>query len=151
MSFYRTPAENSQRLSSALLDLVFLLVVISPVGIVHRDVRAGLGECSSAFCYGMVGWIVALMVFAGFQVYGLMSRGQTWGMRIVKIRVVGRSGFRAGFYRAVFLRELVFWLLVLLPVAGQLFLLGHWISLFIPQRIPWRDWFSGTTVELAWD
>ncbi len=152
MSFYQTPAETGQRLSAAVLDFLFFLVVLSPLGFVHGELRRVTeGVYSETFCAMLAGWGLMLVIFIGLQIGGLSWRGQTLGMRIVKIRVVRRNGRSAGFLRAVFLREMVFGLVVLLPVAGQIFLLGHWVSLFVPHWVPWRDWLSATTLEQTWD
>lgn len=151
MSFYHhLPAEAFQRVGATLLDWVFFLLVISPWGFVYRDLvpREGNGDVTYEY---VVALGVLFLIWLGIQVWGLSRSGQSLGMRALRIRVIRPQGTSAGFYRAVFLRVIVFGLLAAIPIAGQIFFFGNLLLVFSSQRHPWRDRLSGTTLEQVWD
>ena len=83
------------------------------------------------------------------QVAMLSRRGQSFGKRAMKIRIVRLDGSQPGFLHAVLLRMFVNALPTAIPVVGRLYTLVDLLFIFRPDRRCLHDRIAGTRVVKA--
>lgn len=120
-------APPGRRLGAVILDVLFLFCTVLPSVIaVGLERSATLGALQTLqnreFAAGIGGVIslVGLVVWLIWSLILLHEGGQTFGKRILRIRIVRSNGGRASLPRLILLRYLVSIVLFLLPYAGKL-------------------------------
>ena len=93
-----------------------------------------------------------LLYFAAVMIYQvamLTQRGQTFGKRAMKIRIVKLDGSQPGFVHAVLLRMMVNGLPPAIPMVGRLYTLVDLLFIFSADRRCLHDRIAGTRVVQA--
>jgi len=138
-------AERMTRLGASLIDSAFALVVVGPVmyfsGFWARAMaqQVGLAE-SAAWTIGGFAFFVAL------QGYPLHQSGQTWGKRMLGIRIVDLEGRKPGLGRLIGLRYAPLHFVAQIPIFGQLVGLINPLVIFRSDRRCLHDHVAGTRV-----
>jgi uncharacterized RDD family membrane protein YckC len=128
------------RLVADLIDGIVLLLVALPAYVVDRvvfNLNTGLfdeGEDFGATDAVMVCW------FLFHLTYLVGTRGQSWGRKLVGIKVVGTDGAPIGFWRALFRN-----LFAAALSAPPLYLGFLWV-IWDPDKQAWHDKVFGTYV-----
>ena len=135
------------RLIYGLLGVVLMVPGVALIASQMNDCPSSEPDCllddqSAALLFGGVA-LVALGVVAAFVLYvrALGSTGQTFGRKIVGVRVVdAQSGTSIGVGRAV-VRTLFAWL-----ISSMLIFLGYFWMIWDENRQTWHDKVAGTSV-----
>lgn len=146
---------RGERLGAVLLDgilhLACMLLLVVPLAIANWDrlvAWASAGqEPSIAFSIGMQ--LASFLLFVLVQAYPLWSTGQTWGKRMLKLRIVDLHGGKPEFWRLLGLRYALGWVLAMLPFAGLLYSLADGLFIFRDDRRCIHDLIAGTRVVVA--
>ena len=131
VSISHTPAARSTRLVASILDtMIFFAMVYLPlvVAIVASGATGDVEPADTAAAIGGVLALVGFIVWCGFTLRYMQANGQSIGKKLVRIKVVRADGARASLGRLVWLRNVVNWLLSLVPLYGfvdVLFIFGE--------------------------
>lgn len=148
-------ASRDRRLVAALLDTLFLLILLVPplyvaggLKLLAETFRSGI-EAKQSFGQQMIGVLAGLALYLLLNGYLLAKRGQTLGKRIVKTKVVDLAGNRPSFNRLVFIRHLIPNLVANIPIVGTWLTLLDVIFIFRNDHRCLHDHLAGTRVVNA--
>ncbi len=144
-------AGRGARFVAAVIDrfvcqfVAVLLLVLTGNTNFLRQAMHDLGTRTvTAFTVGYVALI--MLVFVVVQAYPLATRGQTWGKKLLRIRIADLQGAQPPFWRLVALRYLPTQAILLLPVIGNLYTLVDALCIFRQDRRCLHDLIAGTRV-----
>ena len=94
--------------------------------------------------------IMALIIFTAWQINWMTKYGQSIGKRMLNIRVIRTNGDNPGFVRNVFLREIVYQLIVV--IIGTLTLgIGYFVFIVVPAMVFITKWQRRTLQDFLAD
>lgn len=143
-------AGRGERLGASLIDGVISLATFLPLAALTgyfgkvMDAARG-GEAMSLLA--TVGYAaLAFVVFVLVQGYPLAKTGQTWGKKLLSIRIVDLHGEQPPLWRLIALRYLPTQLLSLVPVVGSFYVLVDALFIFRQDKRCLHDLIAGTQV-----
>jgi uncharacterized RDD family membrane protein YckC len=143
-------ADRGQRLAAAILDTVLLLLILVPLMIFGGYIEAVM-EASRAGQDPPIGLVLAwtavgFAMFVAVQGYPLMKSGQTWGKKIMGIRIVDLAGGQPSLTHLLTRRYLPVQAVSVIPVVGGLLGLVNVLLIFRGDRRCGHDLIAGTRV-----
>lgn len=138
-------AERGTRFAAAFIDGLILLALWMPVMFLtgyFRSAAAGTLGVASTIGYSLG----AFVVFVLLQAYPLARGGQTWGKRILGIRIVTLGGDKPPLGALLLRRYLPPQLVGAIPVVGVLLTLANLLFIFRADRRCVHDLIAGTKV-----
>ncbi|QEY25215.1 RDD family protein [Neisseria zalophi] len=109
------PATPGSRIAAYLINVVFTLIAYIPLMVMisssFNDLpahRADLSNIGEAFSWTWLIGFLILLVYALLQIRIMSRDGQSFGKKIMKIRLLTTDGTNPGFRGAVLMREIVF-------------------------------------------
>ncbi|GAB2507055.1 hypothetical protein GCM10027084_22220 [Pseudoxanthomonas sangjuensis] len=142
-------AGRGERLAAALLDTVIMLVLVCPVMFTTGYWQAASSGQAPGFgmqlLYGLMGFVIFVLV----QGYPLSASGQTWGKRLMKIRIVDLQGEKPSFATLIAKRYLPVQVAGLVPFLGNLAALVDVLMIFRADCRCGHDLIAGTRVVKA--
>lgn len=142
-------AGRGERLAAALLDTVIMLVLVCPVMFTTGYWQAAMSGQPPGFgtqlLYGLMGFVIFVLV----QGYPLSTSGQTWGKRLMKIRIVDLQGEKPAFSTLIVKRYLPVQAVSLVPFLGNLAALVDVLMIFRADCRCGHDLIAGTRVVKA--
>lgn len=146
-------AGRGQRLGAALLDTLFLLILFVPLmyvgGYFSTIMAAAQSGQEPSFGYGLMWIAIGFLVFVALQAYPLSQTGQTWGKRIVGIKIVDLNGDKPSLGSMLGRRYLPVQLANAVPLIGPLAGLVNVLFIFRDDRRCLHDLIAGTRVVSA--
>ena len=140
-------ASRGARLAAVLLDAVPIIAIAIATAILLPALgRGGNGAMPP---WGMVVLAVAgisVVAFAIYQLVMLHRHGQTFGKKLMGIRIVRKDGSRAGLGRIFWLRYFVPGVIGNIPLLGVLFALADPLFIFGEEKRCLHDLFADTIV-----
>lgn len=94
------------RLAAWILDWLFFIGCVIP-GVVMTTLLDGFDLGIADIVGGMI-LIAGVIMGMAYQWYFISARGQSWGKRLVGVRIVTTNGLPPGFLRGVLLRQWIF-------------------------------------------
>lgn len=134
-------ASRLSRLGAVLLDSVVIFVVAIVAAVMVPSVRDG---GSAPIVLGVL--FLALAAFGVYQLVLLYRHGQTFGKKLLGIRIVRTDGSRAGLGRILGLRYLLPGLIGAIPVVGFVFGLADPLFIFGEEKRCLHDMMADTIV-----
>jgi uncharacterized RDD family membrane protein YckC len=154
-------ASRGSRFGARMLDgLIVAVVMFVPLfalgGFPNSQALAG-GARANPFWFYTYYWHSAafwptsavILVLLAINLYLLFRFGQTIGKKLVGIRIVRTDGSRAGLARIIFIRDLPFRIVAMIPLIGGLFSLADPLFIFSESRRCLHDRLAGTIVMKA--
>ena len=143
-------AGRGERLGASLIDGVISLATFLPLaavtGYFGKVMDAARGGEAMSFLT-MAGYVaLAFVMFVVVQGYPLAKTGQTWGKKLLWIRIVDLDGAQPPLWRLIVLRYLPTQLLSLVPVAGNFYALIDALFIFRQDKRCLHDLIAGTQV-----
>jgi uncharacterized RDD family membrane protein YckC len=146
-------AELGERLAAALIDTFIMLCIMLPAmffgGYFKAVMDAALIGAKPPFglmaMWGGIGFLVLVLV----QGYPLSATAQTWGKRILKIRIVDLDGSKPPLARLLAMRYLPVQIASLIPFIGSILPLVDVLFIFRNDRRCVHDLIAGTRVVKA--
>lgn len=109
------PATPGSRIAAYLINAVFTLIAYIPLMVMifssFNDLpahKANLSHIGEAFNWTWLIGFLILLVYALLQIRIMSRDGQSFGKKIMKIRLLTTDGTNPGFRGAVLMREIVF-------------------------------------------
>jgi len=141
-------ADRSTRLGASLLDLL-LVVIVSLPGVLFL-VASNASDDGSTAATGVVLLVVGFLAIAVYQVYLLVTRGQSVGKRLLRIKIVKvLDETLPGFVKVVLLRGWLPGLIFAIPYVGWAFWLADALFIFREDRRCVHDLIAETKVIKA--
>jgi uncharacterized RDD family membrane protein YckC len=148
---------RGERLGAVFIDgligfVVFALVLI-PVFLLtdawQALVSAVMGGQGLPWYVSIGMAVTGFVLFLLVQGYPLANWGQTWGKRLLKLRIVDMEGHKPEFLRLVGLRYAVGQAIALVPFVGPIFGVVDALFIFREDRRCIHDHIAGTRVVVA--
>lgn len=143
-------AGRGERLGASLIDGVISLLIFLPLAALtgyFGKVMAAARGGEAMSLLAMAGYVaLAFVVFVVVQGYPLARTGQTWGKKLLSIRIVDLHGGQPPLWRLIVLRYLSTQLLSLVPVAGNVYALLDALFIFRQDKRCLHDLIAGTQV-----
>lgn len=140
-------AGRGARLAAVLLDGVPIFIVAIFAAILIPTLgRAGKGQING---FGMAVLTLLVLAFVGYGIYQLVllhRSGQTFGKKLMSIKIVRNDGSRAGLRRIFFLRMFLPGLIGAIPLVGGLFALIDPLFIFGEEKRCVHDLIADTIV-----
>ena len=140
-------ASRGARLAAVLLDAVPIIAVAIAAAILLPALgRGGNGAMPP---WGMAAFAVmggAFLAYGIYQLVMLHRHGQTFGKKLMGIRIVRKDGSRAGLGRIFWLRYFVPGVIGNIPLLGALFALADPLFIFGEEKRCLHDLFADTIV-----
>jgi len=138
------------RLGAAILDTLLLLAILLPLQWVGGFLPAAINASRSGYSLPtgtLILWgALGLIVFIVVQGWPLHQSGQTWGKRVMDIRIVDLDGNKPPFWRLIALRYLPLQAVGQIPFLGPLVGLVNVLLIFRADRRCLHDHIAGTKV-----
>lgn len=146
-------ASLGERLAAALLDGLLMLVINLPLMYLGGYFRAVMDAAASGgqppftllLTWAGIGFVIFLLV----QGYPLHAWGQTWGKRILRIRIADLDGGQPPLTTLIGRRYLPIQVVALVPFLGNLLVLIDTLMIFRADRRCVHDLIAGTRVVKA--
>jgi uncharacterized RDD family membrane protein YckC len=146
-------ASLGQRLGAALIDVVIVLFVAMPVmylgGYFNTVMDAAMSGNQAPLSAQLLWGAIGIAIFYFIQGYPLMANGQTWGKRVLKIKIVDLQGEKPSFWRLAGRRYLPIQLSNMIPVLGAIIAIVNVLLIFRSDRRCGHDLIAGTRVVSA--
>lgn len=146
-------AERGTRLGAALIDGLIGLAVITPLmwlgGYWSVVIDAARRGEQVGFGLQVMWMLIGMLVFAAIHAWPLHVGGQTWGKRLLGIRIVTLDGRPVTALRAIFARYFPLQVVSGIPCLGALVVLGSLCMIFRQDRRCGHDFIAGTRVVRA--
>jgi uncharacterized RDD family membrane protein YckC len=151
------PGGRGERLGAVILDTIIqvfasLLIVVPVVMLtgvwrtfIDMVMRGEQMPLALGFGLSFGGFVLFLLV----QGYPLSNTGQTWGKRLLKLRIVDLEGRKPAFGRLIGLRYATGWAIGLVPIIGPIYSIVDVLFIFRDDRRCIHDHIAGTRVVVA--
>jgi uncharacterized RDD family membrane protein YckC len=143
-------AEYGERLAAALIDGVIMLFIMLPAmflgGYFKAVIEAAFRGASPPYgliaMWGGIGFLVFVLV----QGFPLSATAQTWGKRILRIKIANLDGSKPPIVRLLAMRYLPINLAALVPILGNILPVVDVLFIFRKDRRCLHDLIAGTRV-----
>jgi uncharacterized RDD family membrane protein YckC len=143
-------ADRGTRLGAAILDGLLLLAINLPImwigGYFAQVTAAAQTGGSPPFGTLLLWTLIGFVIFILVQGFPLNQSGQTWGKRLLKIRIVDLNGNKPPFVNLIALRYLPISLASLVPILGPIASLVDALFIFRADKRCIHDLIAGTRV-----
>lgn len=146
-------AGRGTRLGAAIIDGIIMLVILVPLMYLGGYWQAAM---TAAQAGGQVGFgttllwaVIGFVVFVVVQGFPLNASGQTWGKKILNIKIVDLDGNKPPLGRLLGLRYLPVGVVTNIPFIGPLAGLVNVLLIFRNDRRCGHDLIAGTRVVHA--
>jgi len=153
------PGETSElagrweRLGAAIVDGLLLLVIMAPLmyfggyfgaamEAAQRGQQLGIGQI-------LLWTLIGFVVFVAVQAYPLNLNGQTWGKKLLDIKIVDLAGSKPALATLFVKRYLPIQVISAIPIIGPLFGLVNVLFIFRADKRCIHDLIAGTRVVSA--
>lgn len=146
-------AGRGVRLGAAILDGLLLLAIALPIqwfgGFLPAVMNASRSGYSLPFTTLLLWGAIGIAIFIAVQGLPLHRTGQTWGKRVLDIRIVDLQGNKPPLLRLLALRYLPLQIVSQIPVLGVIAALVNPLLIFRADRRCGHDLIAGTKVIVA--
>lgn len=146
-------AGRGARLGAVIIDAIILLVILMPLMYVGGYFEAAMAAAQAGGAVGIgttLMWgAIGFIVFALVQAYPLNASGQTWGKKMLKIRIADLAGNKPSLGRLLGARYLPVHVVGNIPLVGVVLQLVNVLLIFRNDRRCGHDLIAGTKVVHA--
>lgn len=142
-------ADRGMRLAAAIIDGVLMLLILMPMMFMSGYFSGIMTGVQPSYGQQLLWSLVGFIVFLAVQGYPLNASGQTWGKKMLKMKIVDLDGNKPPFSKLIALRYLPTQLAGLVPFAGGIYALVDVLFIFGEERRCIHDLIAGTRVVMA--
>ncbi len=145
-------ADIPHRLEAKFIDALLLICAVAPSGFIwKKGILRHDYTCTEIEEKLLLTSLALIALLFVVQVFFLAKWSQTVGKRCARIKIVRRNGMPASAFRVIFIREFLVWLIGIVPIVGQVFLVADFCFLFRDGRRCLHDYIADTTVKQVLD
>ena len=146
-------AGRGARLGAAIIDFIIMLVVLLPIMYMGGYMAAATEAAQAGAQVGLgttLMWAaIGFVIFVVIQGFPLNATGQTWGKKLLKIKIVDLDGAKPPIGRLLGLRYLPIQAVANVPLIGPVVALVNVLLIFRIDRRCGHDLIAGTRVVHA--
>ncbi len=146
-------AGRGARLGAAIIDFIIMLVVLLPIMYMGGYMAAATEAAQAGAQVGLgttLMWAaIGFVIFVVIQGFPLNATGQTWGKKLLKIKIVDLDGGKPPIGRLLGLRYLPIQVVANVPLIGPVVALVNVLLIFRSDRRCGHDLIAGTRVVHA--
>jgi uncharacterized RDD family membrane protein YckC len=142
-------AGRGERLGAFVIDIVILVAIVLPMMIFGGYFTGIMSGEKPAFTEQLMWSAIGFGVFILVQGWPLNNDGQTWGKKLLKMRIVDMDGRKPAFAKLILLRYGVSQVISLIPIGGFIYFLVDSCFIFGAPRRCIHDYIAGTRVVMA--
>ena len=146
-------AGRGARLGAAIIDFIIMLVVLLPIMYMGGYMAAATEAAQAGAQVGLgttLMWAaIGFVIFVVIQGFPLNATGQTWGKKLLKIKIVDLDGGKPPIGRLLGLRYLPIQVVANIPLVGPVVALVNVLLIFRSDRRCGHDLIAGTRVVHA--
>ncbi|GAA3919997.1 RDD family protein [Luteimonas lutimaris] len=146
-------AGRGARLGAAIIDGIIMLVILLPLmfmgGYWATAMAAAEAGQQVGFATTLLWVAIGFIVFAVVQAAPLNANGQTWGKKLLKIKIVDLDGQKPPLGRLLGLRYLPVQAVGVIPLLGSVIQVVNVLLIFRNDRRCGHDLIAGTKVVHA--
>jgi uncharacterized RDD family membrane protein YckC len=143
-------ADLGERLAAALIDGLLLMLLFLPLmwfgGYIEAVMQSAMAGAQPPFLLVLTWALYGFLLFVVVQGYPLHANGQTWGKRILRIRIVDLQGRKVPLLPLLLRRYLSVQAVAAIPFLGNLLMLINILLIFRQDRRCGHDLIAGTRV-----
>jgi uncharacterized RDD family membrane protein YckC len=152
-SEYNQLAGRWERLGAAIVDGLILLVITAPLmyfgGYFNAAMEAAQRGQQLGIGQTLLWTAIGFVIFAAVQAYPLNLNGQTWGKKLLDIKIVDLAGSKPELATLFLKRYLPIHAISAIPIAGGIFGLVNVLFIFRADKRCIHDLIAGTRVVSA--
>ncbi len=141
------------RLGAAFIDGLVMLAIMTPVmfagGYFQAAMEAGSRGEQLPLSMLLLWAVIGFVIFVAVQGYPLAQWGQTWGKKLLAIKIVDLEGRKPPLGKLLALRYLPVQVVVNVPMIGPLAALVNVLFIFREDQRCVHDLIAGTRVVVA--
>lgn len=146
-------ADRGARLGAAIIDGLILMAILLPLMFFGGYFSAAMDAAAQGRQVGIgttLMWgLIGLAVFVAVQFVPLNANGQTWGKKVLGIKIVDLAGGKPPVGKLIGLRYLPMQVAGAIPVVGPIIGLVNILMIFRGDRRCGHDLIAGTRVVTA--
>jgi uncharacterized RDD family membrane protein YckC len=142
-------AGRGERLGSAIIDGLMLMAILLPAMFVSGYFSGIMQGVQPSFGMQVLWQVISMAIFVVIQGYPLSQSGQTWGKKLLKMKIVDLQGNKPDFLRLIALRYGSGYVIVMIPIIGTLYILIDALFIFRDDKRCIHDHIAGTRVVVA--
>jgi uncharacterized RDD family membrane protein YckC len=142
-------AGRGERLGGAIIDGLIMLAILLPAMFMGGYFSGVMQGVQPSFGKQALWQVIGFAVFVAVQGYPLAQSGQTWGKKLLKMKIVDLSGNKPEFGKLIAMRYLTTQAIALIPFLGQLYGLVNVLFIFAADKRCLHDHIAGTRVVVA--
>jgi uncharacterized RDD family membrane protein YckC len=140
---------RGERLGAALIDGFIQVPIALPIMYAMGYFDGVMQGVQPSYGMKAFGALVGFALFVAIQGFPLANSGQTWGKKLLKLKIVDLEGRKPEFARLVGLRYATTQAAVLVPFLGSLYALVDALFIFRNDKRCIHDLIAGTRVVVA--
>jgi uncharacterized RDD family membrane protein YckC len=140
---------RGERLGAAIIDGLILLAILLPAMFFGGYFSGIMQGVRPAFGMQALWVLIGFAIFVAVQGYPLAQGGQTWGKKLLKLKIVDLDGAQPDFLRLIGFRYGSTQLVSLIPVVGSIYAFVDVLFIFREDRRCLHDLIAGTRVVVA--
>ena len=140
---------RGERLGAVLIDGLIILSIMLPAMYFGGYFSGIMKGVTPAFGTQLLWALIGFTVMVAIQGYPLAQSGQTWGKKLLKLKIVNLDGSQPDFLRLIGLRYGSTQLISLIPVVGSFYGLVDSLFIFRADKRCLHDLLAGTRVVVA--
>ena len=140
---------RGERLAAAIIDGLILLFVLVPLMFAGGYFSGIMQGQQPGFGTQLLWSLLSFALFIAIQGFPLAKTGQTWGKKLLKLKIVDLAGAKPDFVRLVGMRYGSTQLISLVPIIGGIYVLVDVLFIFRDDRRCIHDLIAGTRVVVA--
>ena len=146
-------AGRGARLGAAIIDVIIMLVILLPIMFMCGNMETATAAAAAGEQVGLgttLMWaVIGFVIFVIVQGFPLNATGQTWGKKLLKIKIVDLDGNKPPIGRLLGLRYLPIQAVGNIPLIGPVIGLVNVLLIFRSDRRCGHDLIAGTKVVHA--
>jgi uncharacterized RDD family membrane protein YckC len=145
----RELAGRGERLVAAIVDTIILLLILLPIMFATGYWQAAMSGEQPGFTTQLLYGLLGFALFVAVQGVPLARTGQTWGKRLMKIRIADLQDAKPSLGTLLGKRYLPVQVIGAIPIAGPLLMIVNVLLIFRGDRRCGHDLIAGTKVVKA--
>jgi len=146
-------AGRGARLGAAIIDMIIMLVVLIPVmfigGYFDMINEAMATGAQPGLATGLMWNLISIVIFVVLQFFPLNASGQTWGKKVLKVKIVDMQGNKPDMTKLMGIRYVLVYAISCIPFIGGILYLINVLMIFRNDRRCAHDLIAGTKVVHA--